>query len=181
MGMYFMIPALLGGRQDMMLANLVDFYTRQTLDWNMAARSASSCSAVGTLVGGTARSSRITRTREDICGGRIRSCRSTRAPLVLAATALARPACTLYSSSFPSLIVIPISFSAARRHELPAEGVFSLHLYREFFTTIIVDGGRCSEPEDRDITCVLVDLSPVPAAYALARIRFPRKQLVMSD
>lgn len=34
---FFVIPALLGGRQDVMLANLVDFYTRETLDWNMAA------------------------------------------------------------------------------------------------------------------------------------------------
>jgi putative spermidine/putrescine transport system permease protein/mannopine transport system permease protein len=34
---FFIIPALLGGRQDMMLANLVDFYTRETLDWNTAA------------------------------------------------------------------------------------------------------------------------------------------------
>lgn len=35
MGMYI-TPALLGGRRDMMLANLVDFYTRQTLDWSAA-------------------------------------------------------------------------------------------------------------------------------------------------
>lgn len=35
MGMYI-TPALLGGRKDMMMANLVDFYTRQTLDWAMA-------------------------------------------------------------------------------------------------------------------------------------------------
>ena len=34
---FFVIPALLGGRKDVMLANLVDFYTRETLDWNMAA------------------------------------------------------------------------------------------------------------------------------------------------
>ncbi len=34
-GMYI-TPALLGGRQDMMVANLVDFYTRQTLDWTAA-------------------------------------------------------------------------------------------------------------------------------------------------
>lgn len=34
---FFVIPALLGGRQEFMLANLVDFYTRETLDWNMAA------------------------------------------------------------------------------------------------------------------------------------------------
>jgi putative spermidine/putrescine transport system permease protein/mannopine transport system permease protein len=34
---FFIIPALLGGRQDVMLANLVDFYTRETLDWNAAA------------------------------------------------------------------------------------------------------------------------------------------------
>ena len=35
MGMYI-TPALLGGRKDLMLANLVDLYTRQTLDWGMA-------------------------------------------------------------------------------------------------------------------------------------------------
>jgi mannopine transport system permease protein len=35
MGMYI-TPALLGGRKDMMMANLVDFYTRQTLDWAQA-------------------------------------------------------------------------------------------------------------------------------------------------
>ena len=35
MGM-FVTPALLGGRKDMMMANLVDFYTRITLDWGIA-------------------------------------------------------------------------------------------------------------------------------------------------
>ncbi len=34
-GMYI-TPALLGARQDMMVANLIDFYTRQTLDWPLA-------------------------------------------------------------------------------------------------------------------------------------------------
>ena len=38
-GMYI-TPALLGGRQDMMVANLVDFYTRQTLDWTTASATA---------------------------------------------------------------------------------------------------------------------------------------------
>jgi ABC-type spermidine/putrescine transport system permease subunit I len=38
-GMYI-TPALLGGRQDMMVANLVDFYTRQTLDWPAASATA---------------------------------------------------------------------------------------------------------------------------------------------
>lgn len=33
---FFILPALLGGRQDIMLANLVDFYTREILDWNIA-------------------------------------------------------------------------------------------------------------------------------------------------
>lgn len=33
----FVTPALLGGRQDMMMANLVDLYTRQILDWEGAA------------------------------------------------------------------------------------------------------------------------------------------------
>ncbi|MGY6769799.1 ABC transporter permease [Komagataeibacter sp. NFXK3] len=34
---FFVVPALLGGRHDVMLANLVDFYTRETLDWSAAA------------------------------------------------------------------------------------------------------------------------------------------------
>lgn len=38
-GMYI-TPALLGGRKDMMVANLVDFYTRQTLDWQAASATA---------------------------------------------------------------------------------------------------------------------------------------------
>lgn len=33
---FFATPALLGGRQDMMIANLIDFYTRDTLNWNAA-------------------------------------------------------------------------------------------------------------------------------------------------
>ena len=42
---FFIVPALLGGRQDAMLANLVDFYTREVLDWNTA-------SAVGVVLFG---------------------------------------------------------------------------------------------------------------------------------
>ncbi|MCP3379892.1 MULTISPECIES: ABC transporter permease [unclassified Bradyrhizobium] len=33
---FFVTPALLGGRQDMMIANLIDFYTREVLDWPTA-------------------------------------------------------------------------------------------------------------------------------------------------
>ena len=40
---FFIVPALLGGPRDAMLSNLVDFYTRETLDWSMAA-------AVGVLL-----------------------------------------------------------------------------------------------------------------------------------
>lgn len=32
----FATPALLGGRQDLMVANLIDFYTRESLDWASA-------------------------------------------------------------------------------------------------------------------------------------------------
>ena len=51
---FFVIPALLGGRKDVMLANLVDFYTRETLDWNMAAAIGVVLLAIVTLVAGTA-------------------------------------------------------------------------------------------------------------------------------
>jgi putative spermidine/putrescine transport system permease protein/mannopine transport system permease protein len=40
---FFVIPALLGGRRDAMMSNLVDFYTRETMDWNMA-------SAIGVIL-----------------------------------------------------------------------------------------------------------------------------------
>jgi ABC-type spermidine/putrescine transport system permease subunit I len=50
-GMYI-TPALLGGRRDMMIANLVDFYTRQNLDWTLASASAIVLLAIsGVLVG----------------------------------------------------------------------------------------------------------------------------------
>jgi putative spermidine/putrescine transport system permease protein/mannopine transport system permease protein len=51
---FFVIPALLGGRKDVMLANLVDFYTRETLDWNMAAAIGVILLAIVTLVAGSA-------------------------------------------------------------------------------------------------------------------------------
>ena len=33
----FVTPALLGGRTDLMISNLVDFHVRETLNWNVAA------------------------------------------------------------------------------------------------------------------------------------------------
>jgi len=33
---FYIIPALLGGRKDMMFSNLVDFYTREVLNWPVA-------------------------------------------------------------------------------------------------------------------------------------------------
>jgi putative spermidine/putrescine transport system permease protein len=51
---FFVIPALLGGRKDVMLANLVDFYTRETLDWNMAAAIGVVLLAIVTIIAGTA-------------------------------------------------------------------------------------------------------------------------------
>lgn len=34
---FFITPAILGGRRDVMLSNLIDLYTRETLNWNLAA------------------------------------------------------------------------------------------------------------------------------------------------
>jgi putative spermidine/putrescine transport system permease protein/mannopine transport system permease protein len=33
---FYLVPALLGSRHDMMMSNLVDFYAREVLDWSMA-------------------------------------------------------------------------------------------------------------------------------------------------
>lgn len=51
---FFVIPALLGGRKDVMLANLVDFYTRETLDWSMAAAIGVILVGIVTIIAGTA-------------------------------------------------------------------------------------------------------------------------------
>jgi len=51
---FFVIPALLGGRRDVMLANLVDFYTRETLDWNMASAIGVILLGIVTLIAGVA-------------------------------------------------------------------------------------------------------------------------------
>ena len=34
---FYVVPALLGWREDMRLANLVDFYAREVIDWPMSA------------------------------------------------------------------------------------------------------------------------------------------------
>lgn len=47
---FFVIPALLGGRKDAMMSNLVDFYTRETMDWNMASAIGVILLAIVTLV-----------------------------------------------------------------------------------------------------------------------------------
>jgi putative spermidine/putrescine transport system permease protein len=49
---FFVIPALLGGRKDVMMANLVDFYTRETLDWNLASAIGVILLALATLAAG---------------------------------------------------------------------------------------------------------------------------------
>ena len=33
---FYLVPALLGSRHDMMMSNLIDFYAREVLDWSMA-------------------------------------------------------------------------------------------------------------------------------------------------
>jgi putative spermidine/putrescine transport system permease protein/mannopine transport system permease protein len=55
---FFVIPALLGGRKDVMMANLVDFYTRETLDWNLASAIGVILLAIATLAAGASFASR---------------------------------------------------------------------------------------------------------------------------
>ena len=46
---FYIVPALLGSRKDMMLSNLVDFYAREVLDWSMAAAVAVLLTVVATI------------------------------------------------------------------------------------------------------------------------------------
>ncbi|WP_102224763.1 ABC transporter permease [Acidimangrovimonas sediminis] len=63
-GMYI-TPALLGGRKDMMVANLIDFYTRQTLDWPLASAIAVVLLVIsGVLVAGLGRVQGMGQARE---------------------------------------------------------------------------------------------------------------------
>jgi len=65
---FYVVPQLLGGRQDVMLANLVEFYLREALNWQMAA-------ALAVVLLGTAVvfAALILRTRAgaSLAGGRI--------------------------------------------------------------------------------------------------------------
>jgi putative spermidine/putrescine transport system permease protein len=78
----------------------------------------------------------------------------------------------------PSLIVIPISFSAAGDMSFPPKA-YSLDLYREFFTTNTWMAPVVQSLKIASITCVVVIIASVPAAYALVRYEFPGKRIVM--
>ena len=78
----------------------------------------------------------------------------------------------------PSLIVIPISFGGAGDMSFPPK-TYSLALYREFFTTSTWMAPVVQSLKVAGITCVIVIVAAVPAAYALVRFEFPGKHLVM--
>ena len=78
----------------------------------------------------------------------------------------------------PSLIVIPISFSAGGDMSFPPKE-YSLTLYREFFGTATWMGPVLQSLKIASITCIVVVVAAVPAAYALVRFEFPGKKLVM--
>jgi putative spermidine/putrescine transport system permease protein len=78
----------------------------------------------------------------------------------------------------PSLIVIPISFSGAGDMSFPPR-TFSLDLYREFFGTATWMAPVLQSLKIASITCVVVIVAAVPAAYALVRFEFPGKRAVM--
>jgi putative spermidine/putrescine transport system permease protein len=78
----------------------------------------------------------------------------------------------------PSLIVIPISFSGAGDMSFPPK-TFSLDLYREFFSTATWMAPVLQSLKIASITCIVVIVAAVPAAYALVRFEFPGKRLAM--
>jgi putative spermidine/putrescine transport system permease protein len=78
----------------------------------------------------------------------------------------------------PSLIVIPISFSAAGDMSFPPKA-YSLALYHEFFTTNTWMAPVVQSLKIASITSVIVIFAAVPAAYALVRFEFFGKRLVM--
>lgn len=78
----------------------------------------------------------------------------------------------------PSLIVIPISFSATGDMSFPPKA-YSLGLYREFFTTNTWMAPVLQSLKIASITCVVVVTAALPAAYALVRFEFPGKRLAM--
>lgn len=78
----------------------------------------------------------------------------------------------------PSLIVIPISFSGAGDMSFPPK-TYSLALYQEFFTTNTWMAPVLQSLKIASVTCIVVVVAAVPAAYALVRFEFPGKRLVM--
>jgi len=77
----------------------------------------------------------------------------------------------------PSLVIIPISFSASQEFEFPPRS-FSLHLYRTFFTDPSWWGATLQSIIVAIATTLLSLALTIPAAYALARRRFPGSRLL---
>jgi len=77
----------------------------------------------------------------------------------------------------PSLVIIPISFSASQEFEFPPRA-FSLHLYRMFFTDPAWWGASLQSLMVAVATTLLSLTLTIPASYALARRRFPGSQIL---
>ncbi|HVR55346.1 MAG TPA: ABC transporter permease [Pseudolabrys sp.] len=80
---------------------------------------------------------------------------------------------------FPSLIIVPISFGNRVELVFPPKN-YSLDLYRDFFgspdwLTVTYRSGR-----NALLSACLALLAGVPGAYALARVSFPGKQLLVT-
>lgn len=83
--------------------------------------------------------------------------------------------CGYFFLLFPSLIVIPVSFSGAQEFEFPPRS-FSFGLYAKFFGDTAWWGAAVQSLIVGTSTMVLAMLLAVPAAYALARSNFRGKQ-----
>ena len=77
----------------------------------------------------------------------------------------------------PSLIVIPISFGNPGQIEFPPTQ-FSTALYQRFFTDPTWWGSLIQSLLVAALTTILTVVLSVPAAYALARSRFPGRDLL---
>ena len=77
----------------------------------------------------------------------------------------------------PSLVIIPISFSASQEFEFPPKAL-SLHLYRAFFRDPAWWGALLQSLLVASLTTVLALCLAIPAAYALARGRFAGRSVL---
>jgi len=195
---FFITPAFLGGRADMMIGQLIIEQVIELLNWPFAGAVSVLLLAVTllglvgfgrrtSLVGGAGKAEaanaapqgewRATLLR---CLGRISDTVSARIPAMIGEGWILRSFCLLVLAFLlvPSLVMIPISFTASGFVEWPPSG-FSLRWYEAFWNSPIWVAATLRSFGVAAATGIVCLLIAEPMAFFLSRVEFRGRKLLM--